>query len=220
MHPHLRASILVLALLTPLTIANAHAQTPRAVPRNSSPAYDEGYDRGARAGTDDGQRNRGYDYRNKSDYRGGDAGYRREYGDRERYRIDFRLGFEIGYRDGYDRYRGGSYGRDYGWRPGDGQPTWANGRGRGGYVDQAYATGNNDGYDAGLRDGRDRHRFDPVGEGRYRDGDHGYYRNYGPRDVDRLRYREAFRQGYERGYQDGRRYDTRYNNGRPWWWPW
>jgi hypothetical protein len=236
----LRASLFAFALLTPLAMADAQAQTPRAVPRDSqiyrnSQAYNEGYQRGTRAGGDDGQRNREFNYQNKSDYRNADAGYRREYGDRDRWRVDFRLGFETGYRDGYSRYRPnyggyggyGGYDPNGGWRPGTGgPPPWANGRarGRGGsqYNDYAFQTGFTDGYEAGLNDGRSRRRFDPVGEGRYRDGDRGYKSQYGTRDAYKFRYREAFRDGYEQGYEDGRRYDSSNNrsDGRPRWWPW
>jgi len=231
----LRASVFGFALLTPLAVVSAQAQTQRAVPRTApaySPAYQEGYQRGTRAGSDDGQRNREFNYANKSDYRNGDAGYRREYGDRDRWRVDFRIGFESGYRDGYGRYRPnyggyGTYDRNDTWRPGTGgPPPWANGRGRGRggyqYNDYAFQAGFTDGYEAGLNDGDARRRFDPVGEGRYRSGDRGYKSNYGSRDAYKLRYREAFRDGYENGYEDGRRYDNRStrSDGRPSWWPW
>jgi len=241
----LRASLFALALVAPLAAVNAQAQTQRAVPRNSqaySQAYDEGYQRGTRAGIDDGQRNREFNYANKSDYRNGDAGYRREYGDRDRWRVDFRSGFEAGYRDGFNRYRPnyggyggygnsggygstGGYDRNGNWRPGaGGPPPWANGRGRGNYQynDYAVQTGFTDGYEAGLNDGRARRQFDPVGESRYRNGDHGYKSQYGSRDAYRLRYRDSFRDGYESGYEDGRRYDNRNtrSDGRPMWWPW
>lgn len=233
----LRASLFALAMTAPVVVASAQAQTQRAVPRNSQ-AYNEGYERGARSGGDDGQRNREFDYTNKSDYRNGDGGYRREYGDQNRWRIDFRLGFEFGYRDGYGRYRPnygrsggpGGYDRNDGYRPGaGGPPPWAHGRGRGRggyqYTDYAFQQGFTDGYEAGLKDSRDRNRFDPIGEGRYRSGDRGYRSNYGTRDAYRFRYREAFREGYEHGFEDGRRYDNRDNrnnryDGRPWWWPW
>ena len=228
----LRASLLTAALVAPFAVVNAQAQTQgRAVPRNSQ-AYNEGYERGTRAGGDDGQRNRDFNYENKSDYRSGDTGYRREYGDRNRWQIDFRLGFELGYRESYGRYRpgyggygNGRYDNDgrYNNGRGGGPPPWANGRGRGGYqyTDFAFQNGFTDGYEAGLSDGRSRRRFDPVGEGRYRSGDHGYNSRYGTRDQYRFRYRDAFREGYERGFEDGRQYDSRnYRNGRPWWWPW
>lgn len=225
-----------LALVAPLAVSTAHAQgrpqpqIERAVPRNSQ-AYNEGYQRGTRAGGDDGQRNREFRYDNKSDYRNGDAGYRREYGDRGRWQIEFRLGFETGYRDGYNRYRpgyGGGNGR-YDDRYGSngrygGPPPWANGRGRGGYqyTDIAFRNGFTDGYDEGVKDAERRDRFNPTDEGRYRSADHGYNNRYGSRDAYRQRYREGFREGYERGFEDGRRYDSRNNryDGRPWWWPW
>jgi hypothetical protein len=44
------------------------------------------------------------------DWRDADEGYRREYGDREFYRHEFREGFVAGYRDGYNAYARG-YGR-------------------------------------------------------------------------------------------------------------
>ena len=139
---------------------------------------------------------------------------------------------EAGYRDGFGRYRayGPANGRANGWRPGaGGPPPWATARGRGGYqrTDFAFRTGFTDGYEAGLRDGRDRDRFDPIREGRYRSGDHGYNRNYGSRDFYRVRFREGFLEGYEHGFNDGWRYDARYDGRdggrttmRPWWWPW
>ncbi len=227
----LRASLMAAALVAPMAVTHADAQTVgRAVPRNSQ-AYNEGYERGARAGGDDGQRNRDFSYESKPDYRSGDSGYRREYGDRDRWRIDFRLGFEFGYRESYGRYRpnyggNGRYDNDgrYTNKRSGGPPPWANGRGRGGYQynDYAFQNGFTDGYEAGLKDGRGRRRFDPVGEGRYRSGDHGYRGSYEPREYYKYRYREAFLEGYERGYEDGRRYDTRNRryDGRPWWWPW
>ena len=242
------ALVSAFALVLP-AVASAQRATGRAVPRTqaeNSPAFRTGYDRGLRTGEEDGRSNRQFNYENKSDYRSGDAGWNRNYGDREGWRVDFRLGFERGYRDGYGRYRpgagnyggygnSGGYGRDgsYGdWRPGaGGPPPWANGRGRGRggyqgggyqYNEIAFRNGFTDGYEEGLKAGRGRDRFDPVREGRYRDGDHGYNRNYyGTRDIYKLRYREAFIEGYEYGYNDGRRYDNRnYNNGRPSWWPW
>lgn len=208
---------------------------PQAVPRaqsENSPAFRSGYERGTRSGEEDGRRNSRFDYESKSEYRSGDAGWNRNYGDRESWRFDFRLGFQRGYSDGFSRYRGGSggygnyggYGRDDGWRPGTGgPPPWANGRGRGRggyqYTDIAFRNGFTEGYEEGLKAGRDRQRFDPIGEGRYRDGDRGYNRNYGDRNFYRIRYREGFREGYEHGYEDGRRYG-RTNNSRPGWWPW
>ena len=248
----LLASLFGFALLAPMAVTAAQAQTPRAVPRDSqiyrdgrdsqrnSQAYREGYDRGSRAGGDDGQRNRPFNFQNNSDYRNDDRGWRREYGDRDRWRTDFRLGFEFGYRESYSRYRpgyGGVYGNggygnsypngNYGGygnngRGRGGPPPWANNRGSWQRSDYAFQTGFTDGYEAGLNDGRSNRRFDPIGEGRYRSGDHGYNRNYGTREAYKFRYRDAFREGYEQGYQDGQRYDSRNyrRDGRPSWWPW
>jgi flagellar biosynthesis/type III secretory pathway protein FliH len=71
---------------------------------------------------------------------------------------------------------------------------------------RAYEQGFNDGYEAGLDDGEDGRRFDPIAESRYRSGDRGYEREYGTREAYKIDYRNAFRQGYEAGYNDGRRY--------------
>jgi hypothetical protein len=69
----------------------------------------------------------------------------------------------------------------------------------------ASARGYADGYKRGLKDGRDRDRYDPVGDGAYKSGDPGYYRDYGPREAYRNNYRSGFRQGYENGYRAGSR---------------
>ena len=244
-----RSIALMSALALALPVA-ANAQRPgveRAVPRGqseNSPAFRNGYERGARSGEDDGRANRQFNYENKSDYRSGDQGWNRNYGDRENWRYEFRLGFERGYREGYGRYRpgyggygsSGGYGNYGGYggygndtrRPGGGPPPWANGRGRGRgnqggyqYTDFAFRNGFTDGYEEGLKDAQRRDRFDPTDEGRYRSADHGYNRSYGDREYYRLRYRDAFREGYEHGFEDGRRYDSRnFRNGRPLWWPW
>lgn len=76
---------------------------------------------------------------------------------------------------------------------------------RGPAQEPASARGYADGYRRGLDDGRDRDRYDPVGQRDYRAGDLGYYRDYGSRDGYRNNYRAGFRQGYEHGYRDGAR---------------
>jgi hypothetical protein len=176
-------------------------------------AYDQGYQRGTRSGEEDGRRGESFNFSDETDYRRADAGWRREYGNQDWYRTEFRRGFEQGYRTGYARYD-----RRIG--------PWANGRGgrgtvfdryRGNYGnyrnDLAFQTGFNDGYERGLDDGRDRRRNDAFAESRYRSADHGYDRRYGTREAYKITYREGFRQGYERGHADGRRTTT----GRPWW---
>jgi hypothetical protein len=161
-------------------------------------AYREGYDRGLRAGRDDLRRGDSYRYEDESDYRRADYGYRSEYGNRDRYRDEFRRGYEVGYRTGYGRFD--SYSRLPPNR--DGRAPWAEGRAYGRF-DLAAQNGFNDGYDAGLRDARDRHRLDPLSERRYRSGDHGYERSYGSKDRYKLAYRDAFRDGYDQGYREG-----------------
>ena len=93
-------------------------------------AYNEGYQRGVRSGEDDGRRSESFNYADESDYRRANAGYRREYGNQESYRTEFRRGFEQGYRTGYERY-GYRNGRPGPWANGRGNGPWANGRGNG-----------------------------------------------------------------------------------------
>ena len=214
--------ITALVLAMPSTLL--HAQSPW--DRSSSPAENEGYSRGYRAGEEDSRRGQAFDYRDESDYRSADSGYRSQYGSRDRYRDIFRLGFERGYGEGYGRYRddygynNGGYnnGNGRGWGRGraGNSGIWGTDRYGSGYGrnNVAYQIGFTDGYDEGVKDGRDRKRFDPVAESRYRSGDHGYNSRYGTRDAYKIDYRRAFLDGYDRGYQDGRR---NYNGGVRWW---
>ena len=159
-------------------------------------AYRQGYDRGQRAGDEDGRRGDRYRFDDESDYRRGDAGYQGRYGSRDSYRDQFRRGFEAGYRAGYQPYAG--YDR---LPPRAGQtPPWSNGREYGRF-DPAAQNGFNDGYDAGVNDARDRNRFDPISERRYRSADHGYDRDYGSKSRYQDVYRDAFKDGYEQGYR-------------------
>jgi len=66
----------------------------------------------------------------------------------------------------------------------------------------AFDRGFDDGYREGLDDARDRDRYDPIGEGRYRRGDVGYDHRYGPREYYRRDYREGFLAGYDRAYRE------------------
>jgi hypothetical protein len=71
------------------------------------------------------------------------------------------------------------------------------------YENQTRRVGFDKGYDDGLKrgrhDGDHRDRFDPARDKKYRDGDHGYHREYGPR----FDYVRGYRQGFEQGYRDG-----------------
>ena len=204
----LRHLILATALVAavPVTSGAAPAQWPWSAPRPNQPyAYSTGFDRGERAGVEDSRRREAFKFTDESDYRRADAGYRGDYGNRDRYRDEFRRGFEAGYRTGYTRDAGrGRQGRGS-------PPPQSNGRGgRGvGRYDLAAQNGYSDGYDAGLKEGQSRRPPNAVSQGRYRSADHGYERAYGSKDVYKINYRDAFRVGYEEGYNDGRRYAGR-----------
>lgn len=83
-----------------------------------------------------------------------------------------------------------------------------------GYNDPAYERGVADGYDAGFDDARDRDRYDPRRQRRYRSGDNGYRGWYGPKGYYRNNYRQGFLAGYERGYRDAARRTGRDGYGR------
>jgi flagellar biosynthesis/type III secretory pathway protein FliH len=187
------ALVTAFALSTP-AVALAQWGQPR-----FQPGYGEGYERGQRAGNEDHRRGDHFSFIDEGDYRRGDIGYRSQFGNRDRYRDSFRRGFQEGYRAGYGPE----------WR-GNGVPFPGRGVGIGRI---AHQTGLNDGYEAGLDDGRDNRRFDPIGEGRYRSADRGYERHFGPREIYKNAYREAFKDGYARGYADGRRYDRQRSGG-------
>jgi hypothetical protein len=169
-------------------------------------AYNEGYVRGSRAGNEDARRGNRYQFNDESDYRDADHGYRSEFGPREAYRIQYRRGFEAGYNAGYRSIRpydrpgpGGRYST-----PGNRSYNYP---GRYGRLDLAAQQGFNDGYEAGFDDARDRRRFDPISESRYRNGDRGYQSSYGPRELYKANYRDAFRDGYEEGFRDASQYE-------------
>ena len=161
-------------------------------------AYDRGFQEGQRDGENDARARRTFDVRRHDVYRDGDRGYRREDGDRNRYREEFRRGFEEGYRYSFERVRGSVSGRQ---RP----YSDVYRRGGGGVNEPAYARGYADGFDKGRDDSKDRHRYDPLRHGDYKDGDNGYDRDYGPKDAYKQYYREGFRSGYEDGYRGGDR---------------
>ncbi len=59
-----------------------------------------------------------------------------------------------------------------------------------------YSRGFDDGFDRGKHDAQHRDGFNLWRHDRYRDGDAGYHRNYGPRPF----YIRGYRNGFERGY--------------------
>jgi hypothetical protein len=203
--------ILALAVLVPAAASAQWGPQSRVGQSRVEPAYEEGYQRGLRAGSDDMRRGAAFNFSINVDFRRGDLGYRAQFGNRERYRDEFRRAFELGYRAAYNERRNDGYGRydDYGrGLPGNRQgppPPWAGGR-AGGRFDVATQQGYSDGYEAGLDDARDGRRFDPVSERRYRSADRGYNATYGPRERYKTSYRTGFLSGYESAYQDASRY--------------
>ena len=74
-------------------------------------AYDNGYRDGIKAGENDGRRGRRYEPSRHGDWRDADDGFRREYGDHNLYRRNYRVGFEQGYSQAYRRSDNGRYRR-------------------------------------------------------------------------------------------------------------
>lgn len=70
-------------------------------------AHDRGYRDGREAGEKDARRGRSFSFDRHDDWRDGDDGYRRDYGDREFYRREFREGFRAGYTDGFNAFARG-----------------------------------------------------------------------------------------------------------------
>jgi hypothetical protein len=144
-------------------------------------AYDRGLREGLQRGQEDSRRGRDFRLEAHDVYRDADRGYQSRYGSRDAYRNVFRQGFSTGYRDGYQR------GRAIGGRS-DRRDDRVS-RAQGGYQEPAFARGYSDGFEKGLDDRRDRDRYEPVGHKAYREGDEGYYDQYGSRDVYRNNYR-------------------------------
>jgi len=180
-----RLLILLIALLLPALPGSTHAsaQVRQMVPdvRRVAP-YDEGYERGFRDGVRDVRRGRAQMLEQRGPLRGGPRG-------------ELQRGYADGYRAGFtsERSTRTAPGRRRNWAP------------QGAASDPAYARGQADGYRRGFDDGHDQDRYDPTREGSYRDGDAGYFKEYGARDAYRRNYRDGFRHGYEDGYRDGAR---------------
>jgi hypothetical protein len=189
----------------------------------SQEAYNRGYRDGVKEGEKDARDRKYFEFERDNKYRKADAGYKRDFGDRENYRRVFRQGYATGYADGYNgRYRGGypEYGtnrravpRGY---PGAGYPSTYPGRYPGtprspggvygGYGSEALRVAADNGYRDGIEKGREDRRknrnADPVRHEWYRSADRGYDGDRGlSKTAYRDAYREAFRQGYDEGYR-------------------
>ncbi|MGB2718024.1 MAG: hypothetical protein WBC51_27805 [Vicinamibacterales bacterium] len=175
-------------------------------------AYDQGFREGLKEGEKDARRGERFYYQDEKEFRNGDRGYHRNYGDRERYRQSFRSGYVAGYDDGYRRVS--VNGRNGNWGQGSGRPGvygnrgygggYGNGNGRYGYYSPALDNGVRDGYEKGQEDIRKNRSFDPLRHSWYRSGDRHYEREYGSRDDYKNLYRRGFQEGYERGYRESR----------------
>jgi hypothetical protein len=178
--------------------------------------YRAGFDRGAKAARD----RKPFDIEREKDYRKADAGYRRDYGNRDYYRDEFRRGFADGYRQGYARDRRDRDDRG-GWYPNRG-PAYPDARDRyprgggtyGGGIygrntygaDIAFRNGQADGYEKGLDDARHGRAPQPERQKWYRSGDRHYEGRDGlARDEYKNIYRRGFQEGYARAYQGWRR---------------
>jgi len=193
-------------------------------------AYDNGYKDGLKRGEQAARDRKPFNAQLERDYRDGENGYNRSYGDRARYRDDYRGGFAQGYRDGYERrgypnaqypnaqYPNAQYPSAQTGRYPDTQyprsqypasyPRGDRGYGYGannaGYG--AFQNGASDGYRKGLEDVQDRKYPDVTRHKWYRSGDHDYDRDYGSRDAYKVEYRRGFEEGYNRAVRDRGRY--------------
>jgi hypothetical protein len=204
---------LVLVAFAVATPVNAQWGRPdsRAPSYGSSPysevrriAVDRGYREGVKEGEKDGRSRDAFRYQDEGDYRNGDIGYNRSYGDREFYRQAFRSGFADGYADGYRRYARGGYGNGPSNDGRYGDPRYGGGYGYPGR-DERYLSpfdiGARDGYEKGREDARDNRNFDARRHKWYREGDHDYNSRYGNRERYKDEYRRGFTAGYDRGFR-------------------
>ena len=169
--------------------------------RDDRAYHNRGLRDGREAGADDARRGRAYDVRRHDEYRDNRRGDDR--GDLRAYRD----GFESGYDDGYRRVARGNGGDPRRTTPPPDyrrQPPY-DGDARGRVLSPAADNGYRDGLQEGERAARSGDRFDPIREKRYREGDHGYDRQWGSRDDYARAYRAAFQRGYAAGYRGYRR---------------
>lgn len=75
-----------------------------AYPGSERVAYDNGFREGIKDGDHDSRSGRRYEPTRHGDWRDADDGYRREFGDKNFYRRNFRAGYEAGYSQAFRRY--------------------------------------------------------------------------------------------------------------------
>ena len=74
-------------------------------------AHENGYREGREAGEKDGRKGRSFSFDRHDEWRDADEGYRRDFGEKDFYRREFREGFRAGYTEGYNAYARGGYRR-------------------------------------------------------------------------------------------------------------
>ena len=200
-----------LSLATTACAGTTYNQRYPVYDRNDRVYYDSGFNDGRQSGVEDARRGRSDDVTRHGEYRdkrrGNDSGDLRA----------FREGFAAGYDEGYRLYaRGGdSRGRypsasTYPYPPPPAssiprpQGPYYGGTYGGRYASPAADNGYRDGFAEGQHAAQHGDRFDPVGEKRYREGDHNYDKRDGSRDEYKREYRAAFQQGYNEGYRNYR----------------
>jgi hypothetical protein len=78
-----------------------------------------------------------------------------------------------------------------------------------------YSKGLEDGQKHGVKDGRKDDHYNLIHDSKYRKGDAGYKKSYGPRQDYIIGYRDGYEQAYRRGYQaPGRDRARAQRNGR------
>jgi len=194
----------VLLSLSAVAVAGKHYHG------GSLTAKDHGYEHGYRDGYTRGREDRDqrldYNYQSE-DYRLADRGYESYMGERDDFQDGYRDGYHAGYDDGYNG-RSGRWDQVYGID--ESAEPYSRGRydaedevysnRHWGYRDVAYDIGYRDGVEQGEKDRRHNKDFRPEKNDHYEDADHGYSKDYGPKDAYKREYRQAFMRGYGDGY--------------------
>ena len=175
-------------------------------------AQDNGYRDGLKRGEQAARAGKAFNAQLERDYRDAQNGYNRSYGDRARYRDDYRGGFAQGYRAGYSQrgerasYGTQEYPNSYPNAYPDSYPDASRGYGYGGNAGYgAFQNGAGDGYRKGLEDVQDREYPDATRHKWYRNADRDYDKAYGSKDAYKIEYRRGFQEGYDRAYRERRR---------------
>ncbi len=210
--PVLLAFLAVLFFSAPLVRAQDRDDyRDRGFVQGQNRAYENGYRRGENRGRDDARHERAFDYGRDKDYRNGDDGYNRRYGDRDWYRDQYRRGYVEGYTRSYRLYAPRGYDRDdlYSYPRYDGRAVPRPYAQYGLAVNAGYNKGYNDGLDKGRDDWRHDRRFDPDRHNWYRDADRGWSRLLGTRSEYAAAYRQGFLNGYRAAYGQRGDWDRR-----------